>query len=250
MSLSLRGFRKTAVTLAVGLAAAGCGSPDLKYVPHGAPSGEKVNIGPVPNLPQRPIKAGEDYTIWGVSYSLRSRTHSTDVAGKKLNLTGYVVKTNLPDVPPCAVHKTGKADPEGCKAPVPSFWIGDTKDADIKDCIKVMGWASNFAQVFDAIEKYKKEEKETDKSKLEAQVDNFWGVKLPRPLPAKGGKLTVTGTYATTFTRATSSAEADPIMGLMTYDEVKWLEEPPEVATLPGMDKDKPGAPEPKGKKK
>jgi hypothetical protein len=232
----LRAVTKQALMVAAGLTAFGCGQPEQKYEPRGAPSGAKANIGPVPNLPQKPIKVGEDYTVWGASYYLRSRVHAAEVVGKRLNLTGYIVKTNLPDAPPCAVHKTGKADPEGCKAPVPTFWIADTKDADLKDAIKVMGWASNFAQIYDAVEKYKKEEKETDKSKLEPQVDNFWGVKLPRPLPAKGGKLTVTGTYSTTFTRATSSAEADPIQGIMTYDEIKWLEEPPEKATLPGMD--------------
>ena len=65
--------------------------------------------------------------------------------------------------------------------------------------------------------------------------DNFWGVKIPFPLPGPGAKVTVTGNYSTAFTRATSGTEADPIMGVLTYDEIQYLEETAELATLPGM---------------
>ena len=47
------------------------------------------------------------------------------VAGKDITITGYIVKTNLPEAPACAVHKTGKGDKEDCKAAVPAFWIAD-----------------------------------------------------------------------------------------------------------------------------
>ena len=82
--------------------------------------------------------------------------HRKEVAGKKLSLTGYITKTNLAEAPACAVHKGGKADPENCKPPIPAFWIGDTKDAPESETIKVMGWASNFAQIFDAITEFDK----------------------------------------------------------------------------------------------
>ena len=45
----------------------------------------------------------------------------------------------------------------------------------------------------------------------------------------------MTGNYSTAFTRATSGTEADPIMGILTYDGIEYQEEPPELATLPGM---------------
>jgi hypothetical protein len=228
-----------AATLAL-IILAGCGPEKLKYQPHAAPSGVKATLPPVPNVPQKPVKAGDAYTVWGVSYLNRSRVHHKDVAGKNLKVTGYISKTNLPDAPKCAVHKTGKEDPEGCKPPIPTFWLCDTKEAPDTDCIRVMGWASNFAQLHDAIEQFDKNKakKEKDKEK-DAFTDNFWGVKVPDPLPAKGAKITVKGDYATTFTKATSGTVADPIMGLLTYNEIEVLEPAPEEATLPGMKRKK-----------
>ena len=183
----------------------------------------QANLPPVPNVPQKPIKAGDAYTVWGVSYQLRSRVHHKDVADKNLKVTGYICKTNLADAPKCAIHKTGKEDPEGCKPPIPTFWLCDTKDAPDADCIRVMGWASNFAQLHDAIEQFDKQKAKPDKDK-EAFTDDFWGVKVPNPLPSKGAKVTVKGDYATTFTKATSGTVADPIMGLLTYEEIDQLE--------------------------
>lgn len=217
------------VVLSASLVSCGGGKDDEKYQPRGASSGPKAAMPAVPNVPQKPIKAGDAYTVWGASYYLRSRTHHKEVAGKKLALTGYIGKTNLPDAPACAVHKGGKADPEGCNAPVPAFWLCDTKDAPENECIKVMGWASNFAQVYDAIKEFEKKE-DAEKS------DNFWGVKIPNPLPMKGAKVTVKGDYSTTFVRATTGTEADPIMGLMTYEEMTVHEKAAELAVLPGMD--------------
>lgn len=215
----------------LGLSIAGCGpsKDDEKYQPRSAPSGAKADVPAVPNVPQKPIKQGDAYTVWGVSYHLRSRVHRKEVAGKKLSITGYIGKTNLPEAPECAVHKGGTADPDGCNPPIPSFWVCDTKDAPVNECIKVMGWASNFAQVYDAIKEYEKSEDAT-------KDDTFWGVKLPKPLPVKGAKVTVKGDYSTTFVRATTGTEADPIMGILTYEEIKYLETPEELAILPGMD--------------
>lgn len=221
----------SAAIAALGFSAAGCGSDEAKYEARPAPSGVQASLPAVPNVPQKPIKAGEAYTVWGASYSLRSRVKRKEVAGKKLSITGYISKTTLPDAPECAVHKGGKADPEGCNPPVPAFWLCDTKDAPEAECIKVMGWASNYAQIYDAIEEYDKKKNAED---AEA-TDTLWGVKLPNPLPAAGAKVTVKGDYSSTFTRASQGTEADPIMGLLTYDEITYHEKPPELATLPGM---------------
>ena len=98
-----------------------------------------------------------------------------------------------------------------------------------------MGWASNFAQLHDAIEQFDKEKAKKDGKEKEAFTDNFWGVKVPDPLPAKGAKVNVKGDYSTTFTKATTGTVADPIMGVLTYQEIEVLEPAPEEATLPGM---------------
>jgi hypothetical protein len=227
-----------AVTLAVFILA-GCGPEKTKYTPRPSPSGVKASLPPTPNVPGKPIKAGDAYTVWGVSYQLRSRVHHKEVAGKDLKVTGYISKTNLPDAPKCAVHKTGKEDPEGCKPPIPTFWLCDTKEAADGDCIRVMGWASNFAQLHDAIEQFDKNKAKKDGKEKEPFMDNFWGVKVPDPLPAKGAKVTVKGNYSTTFTKATSGTVADPIMGLLTYAEIEQVEAAPEEATLPGMKRKK-----------
>lgn len=215
--------------LAAATLGSACGGEEIKYEPRPAHSGPKASLPAVPNVAQKPIKNGDAYTVWGASYSLRSRVHRKEVAGKKIKLVGYITKTNLPDAPECAVHKGGKADPENCRPPIPSFWLGDTKDAPQNESIKVMGWASNFAQIFDAI-------KEFDTGKEDAEyVDTFWGVKIPNPLPAAGAKVSVGGIYSTTFTQSSTGAEADPFMGLLTWHEMQVLEPATELATLPGI---------------
>ena len=215
------------------LSALGCSSDEVKYVPHPANSGQKANLPPVANVPKKPVKNGEAYTVWGASYYLRSAVHRKEVAGKKLSITGYIVKTNLADAPVCAVHKGGKADPENCKPPIPAFWLGDSKDAPESETIKVMGWASNFAQIFDAIAEF-------DKGKENAEhLDTFWQVKIPNPLPAPGAKVTVKGDYGTTFTKSSTGAEADPFMGMLGFDEMTVAEPAPALSTLPGVKRKK-----------
>jgi hypothetical protein len=186
---------------------------------------------------QKPIKNGDAYTIWGASYYLRSRVHRKEVYGKKISITGYIVKTNLAEAPECAVHRTGKADPENCKPPIPAFWIADTKDAPLSESIKVMGWASNFAQLYDAIGDYKRLKLDDKPPPDKLRQDELWGVAIPFPIPVKDAKVTVTGDYSTTFTKSSTGAEADPIMGLVTLDKITYLEPPTERATLPGMPK-------------
>jgi hypothetical protein len=227
MPLSTR-FVSPILVAALIASVAACGREEIKYKPRPAPRSQ-ITLPAVPNVPQTPIKRGDVYTVWGASYSLRSRVLHKDIADKPLTLEGYIVDTNLADAPECAVHKGGKADPETCKPAVPTFWVGDDKTAAKKDSIRVMGWASNYAQIFDAI---KEIDEKGDKA---APKDTFWGKDIPKPLPAKGAKVRVTGPYSTTFTGASTGAEADPIMGILTYTKIEVLEEAPELATLPGI---------------
>lgn len=226
-----RSYFTSSAALVLSVAVTGCGQEDAKYEARPSPSGVQASLPAVPNVPQKPIKQGDAYTVWGASYSLRSRVRRKEVAGKKLSVTGYISKTNLSEAPECAVHKGGKADPEGCSPPTPAFWLCDKKEDPEAECIKVMGWASNFAQLYDAIEEYDKKED------AEPHMDTFWGIAIPNPIPNAGAKVTIKGDYSTTFTRASTGADSDPIMGLLTFEGITYHEKPAEAATLPGMKK-------------
>lgn len=234
MRPTFRGRLFAAALVLPALALSACGDEGDAYQPVVPPSGVKANLPAVPAVPDRPVKEGDAYTVWGASYHLRSRVHHSDVAGRDIKITGHVVATNLDEAPKCAIHATGKEDPEGCEAPIPTFWLADTKDAPKEDAIRVLGWASNFAQLYDAVNEYRKRRVRKRKDPEPLQ-DNFWGVKIPAPLPGPGAKVTVTGNYSTAFTKATSGTVADPFMGVLTYEDIEYHEEPPELATLPGM---------------
>ena len=230
--MNARPFAVLAAVAALSSLSLGCGGEEKPYEPKPAVSGRKANLPGVPTLPQKAKKQGDAYTIWGVTHDLRSRVHNADVNGQKISIVGYIVKTNYKDVPPCAVHKTGKGDPADCKAPIPTFSIADEK-GETKDMIDVMGWASNPAQLFSMIEAIDKAAKGKESEvKLAAE---FWGADLPHPVPNIGAKVKVTGTYGVTFTKATGGAAADPKYGIMTAEKIEYLEPPPEKAYLPGM---------------
>lgn len=233
-SNSNRSWLRFVAGTAVLVGAFGCGGEEVKYQPKPAYSGEKASLPGVGSVPQKPIKQGENYTVWGASYQLRSRVYHSDINDKDIKIAGYVVKTNLPDAPECAVHETGKADKEGCVAPIPTIWLGDSKDTPVEECIRVMGWASNFAQLYDAIKEFKKREK-SKKEDEEPVQDAMWGVNIPNPLPVKGAKVVIKGNYSTTFTKATTGLVSDPLMGVLTYDSIEYVEKPEELASLPGM---------------
>jgi hypothetical protein len=222
-------FLVCAVPAAVALGA-GCGQTDEPYKPVPAFSGRAASLPAVPTLPTKAVKVGDGYTVYGATHHLRSRVHNADVANKDITITGYIVKTNLLDAPECAVHKTGKGDKDDCKAPVPAFWIADEKGDD-KNAIKVMGWASNFAQIYDAVQKYSGPKG----TSAEAVKDEFWAVDIPNPIPNVGAKVSVTGNFAVSFTKATSSVETDPSHGILTYAKLTYVEPPAEPGTLPGM---------------
>ncbi len=239
-----RALGTTFLLVAPALVAAGlvgCGEGDkFAYKPKPAYSGKAVSLPAVPTLPKKPKKnADGSYTVWGAIHDLRSRVHGPKlVAQESVSITGYIIKTNLGDAPPCAVHKGGKADGKECEKtppPIPAFWIADDKASPPSEAIAVMGWASNFAKIYDAIEKYKKPATGADKDKPVVAQDDMWSVAIPNPIPAKDAKVKVTGKYGTTFTLASQGMESNPLTGIMTYKEVTYLEPPPVPGTLPGM---------------
>jgi len=238
------GCMKIRMLIAVGLAASlcGCGPEDKPYQQKPAYSGKKPTLPQVPTLPNKKKKEGDAYTVWGAIHDLRSEVHEKDFDGKQVSIIGYVVKTNWSElckdgeedcemVPECAIHKTGKADPPECHAPVPTFWIADEKDEKNVngEAIPVKGWASNFAQIYSMVE-------EIDKKEDEAEImDEFFGVNLPNPLPNVGGKVKVTGQFGFTYTRSTGGAASNPRTGIMTAEKMEWVEKPPEPSVLPGQ---------------
>jgi hypothetical protein len=197
-------MRNFTAILAVGLVALttfSCDDDSEKYKATPAYSGSKPSLPPVPQLPTNPIRVGDSYSIYGAIHQLNSKYHSTEVTAKDISITGYIVDSNIPTAPACAVHKTGKKDPDDCKSDIPMFAIADAKGDKTGKIIRVMGWASNFANVFDAMEKYK-DLKEPPKPPPTPDMagkpgflvqDELWAVSIPYPLPAVGAKVKVTG---------------------------------------------------------
>ena len=212
----------------------GCGSDEQPYAPKPAVSGKKPALPAVPTLPTKQKKQGDAYTIWGNTHDLHSRVHAEEVVGKKVSIVGYVVRTNYESAPKCAIHKTGKGDPPDCKSPVPTFSIADEK-GETKNTIDVMGFASNFAQLYTLIEAIDKAAKGKE-SEVKLK-DEFWGADLPNPVPNVGAKVKVSGTYGVTFSKATGGIASDPKHGILTVEKVEYLEPPTEKAYLPGMKK-------------
>ncbi len=230
--MNARSLLVLAAAVCAGSLSLGCGSDDQPYTPKPPVTGAKLSLPAVPTLPTKAKKQGDAYTIWGVTHDLHSRVHNEDVNGKKISLVGYIVKTNYASAPPCSVHKTGKGDAADCKSSIPTFSIADSKD-EKTDMIDVMGWASNYAQMFTMIEALDKAAKGKEKDvKLQ---DEFWASDIPNPLPNVGAKVKVTGQYGVTFTKATGGAAANPKYGIMTVEKIEYLEPAPEAATLPGM---------------
>jgi hypothetical protein len=204
-----------------------CGGNDEPYKPAPAWSGRKASLPAPPALQIPTIKAGDSYTVNGAIHQLHSRVHEKEVNGKEITVTGYVVDSNIPLAPMCAVHKTGKKDPDDCKdIPIPSFAITDVKDDPKGSRIRVMGWASNFANVYDAMQKYRGR-KEPPK---ELQKDEVWGIDVPFPLPANGAKVRVTGRYGYTFAKSSQGLVSDPAAGILTYTKIEVLEPAPAPA--------------------
>ena len=109
------------------IASAGCGGDDNPYKPTPAWSGKKASLPAPAALATTPIKAGDSYTVYGAIHQLRSLLHGKDVTANPISITGYVIDSNVGRAPECAIHKTGKADPDKCTPEVPSFWIADEK---------------------------------------------------------------------------------------------------------------------------
>jgi hypothetical protein len=228
-TLATHGLR-TIGLIAIALSAFGCGGEsDNPYKPQPAWSGKAATLPPPPSPPSTPIKTGDSYTVYGAIHQLRSQIHNKDVTAQPISITGYIVDSNIARAPDCAVHKTGKKDPDNCNPEVPSFWIADEKGNAKGPKIRVVGWARNFAVVYDAMVAYKKV-KAGDKPKdKEVVSDDMLNVPVPFPLPALGAKVKITGSYNVART-VVSDMVSEPIGGVIGYQTVDELEPATEPA--------------------
>lgn len=214
----------------VAVASAACGNNDEPYKAAPEWSGRKPSLPAPPALDNKPLKSGDAYTVYGATHTLRSRIHEKDVNGKEITIEGYIVASNIEEAPACAIHPVGKADPEGCKSEVPSFYIADSKTDDPNaPRIRVLGWAKNFATVFDAMKEYKNVKGDKPDHPVK---DDMLSVDVPYPLPAVGAKVKITGTYGFTFTKLTTGMVTDPKNGVMTYGSMQVLEPAPAPAAF------------------
>jgi hypothetical protein len=212
-----------AVGLLAGFPAA---KPKPRYVPRPAYSGPQPSLPAVPTLPKRELQRGQAYTVWGASSSLRHPVRRARVDGKTISVRGVIQQTNLPEAPRCAVHRPGQADPPNCTAPLPTFWLCDHLGDKLDDCIQVVGWASNYAQIHGALRQYAK-------PNSEPYVDSYWGVVIPDPLPAAGAEVTVEARYGVSWNGASTGTVSDPIMGVLGYRGLEVHTPAPHPARLP-----------------
>jgi hypothetical protein len=193
---------------------AGCGVE--AYQPAPAWSGRPSALAPPPTLPDSPQRVGDAYTVAGALHALSSRFGGAALA-KDITIVGVIVDTNVARAPKCALHRTGVADPPGCVTEIPTFSIADAPGAPPAGRIPVMGWASNFAQVFEARLGYQAHPPK------KPYIDELWGVELPYPLPTVGAKVKVTGRYAVHFTRSSTGLVADPTHGILTFTKAEYV---------------------------
>ena len=209
--------------------AAGCGEEDNPYKPQPAWSGKKASLPPPAAPPSTPIKAGDAYTVYGAVHQLRSLLHAKDVTANPISVTGYIVDSNLGRAPECAIHKTGKADPEKCATEVPSFWLADEKGNTKGLKIRIVGWARNYAVICDAMKAYNK--LKPGEQPKEPVSDDILNVQLPNPLPSVGAKVKITGSY-NVFKTVVSDMVSEPVGGVLALQKMDTLEPAPQPATF------------------
>ena len=193
-----------------------------EYTPEPAWSGAAVALPAPPTLPRTPEKEGEAFTVFGAVHRLNARFRDPALDGD-VAIIGYIVDTNLSRAPKCAIHSPNKATPSGCDPETPEFRIADAKDASAP-YVRVLGWASTFAQVNGAMLQYKR-------AGAQPYYDALWNVVVPNPLPAVGAKVRVTGRYGARFALGPVTLR-DPSHGIMTMKAIEWIEQAPAAATL------------------
>jgi hypothetical protein len=222
-------FATASLVGALALSSSGCGGDDNPYKPQPAWSGKAANVPSPPTLPTTPIKQGDAYTVYGAIHHLHSLIHAKEVTANPISIVGYVVDSNIPRAPDCAVHKTGKKDPDNCSPEVPSFWIADNKGDTKGEKIRIVGWARNFAVIYDAMVAYKKLKPGVAPTEKEVVTDDVLNVPVPFPLPSVGAKVKLTGAY-NAFKTVVSDMVSEPVGGVMSLQKYEEQEAAPSPA--------------------
>jgi hypothetical protein len=166
---------------------------------------------------------GDAYTVYGAVHTLHSVGHAGDLASP-ITIVGVIVDTNLARANKCALHHTGRADPPTCPpSETPAFTIAD--DVTSPTRIRVLGWASNFANAYEAYLSYRSHPSTP-------YVDELWATTVPNPLPAVGAIVKVTGHYGATFGRSSMGVVSDQRSGILTYDSITYVQ-PPQATRVP-----------------
>jgi hypothetical protein len=185
------------------------------YRPRVASQAPQPDLPPIPEVPKVALKIGEDYTVTGAVRTLHARFHESDFSND-VTIVGVIVASNLATAPACALHSVGQKDPEHCEAEIPSFTLAD--DAKSTARIRVLGWASNFASVFEALKLGT-----SSPAARKPYTDERWSVVVPYPLPAVGAKVRVHGHYGTLFEKSSGGLIADPDNGIFTSRSIDVL---------------------------
>jgi hypothetical protein len=205
-----------------------CGAASA-YVPRPAWSGRPPSLPAPPVLPATPPPTDGTYTVASAVRQLRSLLHHDEIEAATITVEGYIVDTNLPRAPACAIHRAGQREADSCRPDVPSFWMADDK-APAPDAprIRVVGWARSFAVVHDAMLAYRGGDGARGGKPV---IDDVLDVDVPYPLPAPGMKLKVTGRYGMSR-YVVSAVVSEPLDGVMQFQRMELLEPPSRPAAF------------------
>jgi hypothetical protein len=174
--------------------------------------------------PARARRPGKVYTVSGAIEALHTEALVLNERAEA-RVIGVIAKVNYDDIPACAVHPTAEADPEGCSSPFPSFWLASNSNDGSSDRIPVVGWASDAANLYEAMQHF-------DSGNPEPHVDLLWGQAMPRPLPAVGAEVVVSGFYGTGF-RMSIEVPLELRSGIITYTSLEYVKQAPNKAQFP-----------------
>lgn len=189
--------------------------PSPKAAEHSCPAEGNIVEPPAEDVPLAP------------SAAMRLLCAREETWSASISIEGIVVKTNLAEIPTCAIHPAGIADPYDCRSPVPTFWLADSPSAPESTWIPVMGWASNAANL------YEHALQEAESVNPDSYEDSFWGVIVPSF--SLGGRVTVWGSYAKTFDKTSSGWERQPTTGVLSYRELMETAPGKTRAILPSL---------------